>query len=422
MTRFLAHPGDSVEGAIDPREPRRGLGLLMASIVPTNVALFLVYGAVPAILLPQQVADRLGEADKVANLAVITSIAAAAAMLAQPIAGQLSDRTRSRWGRRGPWIVVGALIGSVALGGLAAAGSLVGMLVAWVIAQIALNCAQGPLSAILPDRVPVARRGSFAALSGVGLMVGTLGGSILGSLFLDDLTAGYLICAGVVAAALVGFVVVNPDHSSADQQSVPWGLRDLRSVLWVDPRRHPDFCWAFLGRLLLFTGSFSVLGYQLFILTDYLGIDEPEAVLPALGLTSVVGVVVSTAVAGPLSDRIGRRKPFVAVSSGLAGCGFVVPWIWPTLTGWFVMTVVVSLALGTFLAVDQALMSEVLPSADSFGKDLGVINIAATLPQAIAPALAGVIVTFTGFSGLFPIAIVLSLLAAVAVRPIRSVA
>ena len=105
-------------------------------------------------------------------------------MLAQPIAGQISDRTRSRFGRRAPWIVIGSLAGGLALVGLAFANRLVGIIIAWTLVQITYNFAQGPLSAVMPDRVPLTRRGTFAALSGIGLMVGALGGSIVGSVFL----------------------------------------------------------------------------------------------------------------------------------------------------------------------------------------------------------------------------------------------
>ena len=124
---------------------------------------------------------------------------------------------------------------------------------------------------------------------------------------------------------------------------------------------------------------------------------------------------------GPWSDRVQRRKPFVFASSLVTGLALVIPWVWPTLTGWMVFTLIAGLGFGMFQAVDQALMSEVLPSATSFAKDLGVVNIAATLPQTLAPAVAGAIVLTFGFAGLFPVGIILSVLGAFAVWPIRSV-
>jgi MFS family permease len=135
-----------------------------------------------------------------------------------------------------------------------------------------------------------------------------------------------------------------------------------------------------------------------------------------------VGIITSIIVAGPLSDRVGRRKPFIFASAVLVGLALIIPMVSPTFAGWLIFSVVSGLGFGAFQSVDQALMSEVLPSASSFGKDLGVVNIAATLPQAVAPAVAGfIILTFGGYIALFPIGIVLSILGAFAVWFIKSV-
>ncbi|QKJ20606.1 MFS transporter [Microbacterium hominis] len=408
-------------GNDDPPAPKKGLGRLLGWIIPANLGVFLIWGAVPGILLPQQITLTLGEADKVANLAIVATIGAFVAMLAQPIAGTVSDRTRSRFGRRAPWIVIGALAGALSLIGLAFADSLVGFIVAWIFVQVSFNVAQGPLSAILPDRVPLKRRGTFAALSGIGLMVGALGGSIVGSLFFNSITAGYITFAAISVVTLTLFTVFNPDYSSTDLEPEPFDLKAFLGTFWVNPIQHPDFFWAFTGRLLLYTGYFAVTGYQLFLLTDYFGVESPETVIPLLGLISLSGILLATIVSGPLSDRLGRRKPFVFASSVVVGAAFLLPWVWQDLNAWMIMTFISGLGFGMFQAVDTALMSEVLPSAKSFAKDLGVVNIAATLPQTLAPGVAGAIVLAFGYAGLFPVAIVLGIAGAFAVWPIKAV-
>lgn len=410
----------TASGTDDPPTPIKGVRRLLGWIIPANLAIFLIWGAVPGILLPQQV-TLVDPANKVANLAIVMTISAFAAMLAQPIAGQLSDRTRSRFGRRAPWIFLGALAGGLSLVGLAFANSIVGIAIAWVLVQVCYNFAQGPLSAVMPDRVPVSRRGTFAALSGIGLMVGALGGQIIGSLFFNSLAIGYLFFAAFSLVALTLFIVFNPDYSSKDIPIEPFKLGDFLRTFWVSPRQHPDFFWAFTGRLLLYTGYFAVTGYQLFILTDYLGVAEPQTVIPLIGVISLAGILLATVVSGPLSDKLGRRKIFVFISSIVTGLALVFPWISPTLTSWLIMTFIAGLGFGMFQAVDTALMSEVLPSAKSFAKDLGVVNIAATLPQTLAPGVAGAIVLSFGYAGLFPVGIVLSIVGAFAVWPIKAV-
>ena len=372
------------------------------------------------MLLPEQVRVALGDEGKLGNMVIISTIGAFVAMIAQPIAGQVSDRTRSRFGRRAPWILLGALAGALSLVGLAFANSLVGFIIAWSLVQITFNFAQGPLSAVLPDRVPIARRGTFATLSGIGLMVGALGGSILGALFFHSIAVGYIVFAAFAVLVLLGFVLANPDHPSTNFASEPFSVVEFLKTFWVNPIQHPDFFWAFTGRLLLYTGYFGVIGYQLYILTDYLHIAHPETVLPLLGLISLAGVIIATAVSGPLSDRVGRRKPFVFGSSVVMGLALLLPWISPTLTSWMIMTFVIGLGFGMFQAVDTALMSQVLPSAKNFAKDLGVVNIAATLPQTLAPAVGGAIALAFGYWALFPIGIALSILGAICVWFIKA--
>ncbi|WP_127473351.1 MFS transporter [Microbacterium sulfonylureivorans] len=406
-------------GNDDPPAPIRGLRRLLWWIIPANLGIFLIWGAVPGILLPAQVTE-FDSANKYVNLLIITTIGSFASILAQPIAGQISDRTRSRFGRRAPWIIIGSLAGGLALTGLAFADSLVGLVIAWTLVQICYNFAQGPLSAVMPDRVPLARRGTFAALSGIGLMVGALGGSIVGSMFLHSIAAGYVIFAVISLVTLTLFVIFNPDYSSREIVPEPFRLVDFLRTFWVNPVKHPDFFWAFTGRLLLYTGYFAVTGYQFFILTDYLGIEDPATVIPILGVLSLVGILISTIISGPLSDRIGRRKPFIFGSSVFVGLAMIIPMVSPTIEAWMLMTFISGFGFGMFQAVDTALMSQVLPSAKSFAKDLGVVNIAATLPQTLAPAVAGGIVLSVGFIGLFPVGIVLSILGAFAVWPIKA--
>lgn len=398
-----------------------GLRKLLLWMLPANLGVFILWGSIPGVLLPLQV-TALDPANKVANLALVTTIGAFAAMIAQPVAGAVSDRTRSKFGRRAPWMVGGALIGGLALIGMAISNTLVQVGIAWTMVQIAYNFVQGPLSAILPDRVPVRARGTFAAAGGAAAMLGALGGQVLGAGLAASIGTGYVILAGVTLITTTLFVVFNPDESSKDAQLPRFEVVDFLRTFWVNPVKYPDFAWAFVGRLLLYTGYFSVTGYNLYLLQDYIKLgDAAIAYVPVLGLLSLAGMLPMIAISGPISDRIGKRKIFVFISSVVVGLGLLIPWLWPTIGGMMAMAVVCGLGFGAFQSVDQALMTEVLPSADSFAKDLGVVNIAATLPQTLAPGVGGAIVLAFTYAGLFPVGIVLSILGAFAVFMIKGV-
>lgn len=395
---------------------------LLIWIVPANISIFVVWGAVPGLLLALQV-GAVNPEGEVASLALISALGAACAMIAQPIAGVVSDRTRSRFGRRTPWIVAGSVFGGLALIALGQQTTIVGMAICWMLVQIGYNFAQGPLSAIVPDRVPRRARGRFAAVSGVGLMAGMLGGQFVGASFRDMLPVGYTVLAVVAVVVLLCFCLANPDRSSRDLPREPFALRSFLSTFWVNPIRHPDFFWAFSGRLLLNTGYGVVNGFMLYLLADYIGLGKADAaaVVPLLALTSLIPLLIATAVGGPLSDRFDRRRLFVFLAGALLTVALLVPWIMPTLGGMYVFAVMAGIGMGLFQSVDTALINDVLPSQETYGKDLGVVNIAATLPQTLAPGIAGVIVLGFGYAALFPVGIVLCILGALAVWPIRSV-
>ncbi|XVU21298.1 MFS transporter [Actinoplanes sp. CA-054009] len=391
---------------------------LVFSIFPANIGVYLLWGAIPGILLPLQV-EQIDPDGKAGSLALVTTAGAFAAMLAQPLAGTLSDRTRSRYGRRAPWLIGGAVVGGLALIGMASADTLVQVALAWLIVQVAYNFVQGPLTAILPDRVPVAARGTFSAVVGFAAMLGAMGGQIVGTGFAERIGTGYVLFAGLALVVLAAFVLLNPDRDNRGEPKPP--LRLWRSF-YFNPRRHPDFGWAFLGRLSLNLGYFVVTGYQLYILQEYIGLgDDAVTFVPVLGVATLATTLIATILGGVLSDRLGRRKPFILAASVICAIGLIGPWIVPTRAGMVLFALVTGFGFGLFQSVDQALVSQVLPAEADFGKDLGVVNIAATLPQVMAPALAGAVVVAVGYAALFPVGIVLMILGGLAVIPIKAV-
>lgn len=397
---------------------------LLPGILVTALTLFATYGGLIAILLPTQIA-LLDEQNKVANLAIVSTVSFIFTLFAQPIVGAFSDRTRSRFGRRTPWMVGGALIGGVFLLGLGSLTSLVWIAVFWVIIQVSFNALQGPLSALTPDRFPREKRGAASAMFGIGSQIGMTVGIMLAGALAANLGVGYSAFGIAVIAVTLLFVLVNRDWSSKDAVVPAWSWKQFFAGFWISPRKHPDFAWAFAARFLLVLGYFVVTAFQLYILTDYIGMPlvDAQGAVVTLTLVAFVPTLIAIGLSGWWSDRIGRRKVFIYAASVIMVAGLAAPLLMPNMTGMIVMSIINGIGFGLYMSVDAALMTEVLPGGGAAaGKDLGILNVATNIPQALSPAIAGVIIaSFGGYPVLFVFGIVAVIAAALVLIPIKSV-
>ncbi|MFI8521562.1 MFS transporter [Streptomyces sp. NPDC085481] len=408
-----AGPATTPDAPDAPR--RRGLMLLL---LVANSAMMALYMGVGSVLLPTQVAA-IAPDDKVAVLGLIGGISAIFATAFNPIAGALSDRS----GRRNPWILGGAFASLLALAFLGSVSTALLVGIGWCLVQATMNTYQAAVTAIVPDRIPVARRGTASALVGLGLPIGGTAGVLVASQTATHLRAGYLVFGAIVALAALLLSVFCRDTPRAEPTTrAPKGAQ---LAAFLSALANHDFRWAFIGRALMVLGYFSVVGYQLYILGDHIALPaglNPPAAMAILTPVSMVAVALSTVVGGLLSDRWNRRKVFVGVSAALAGLVMAVPVVSPTWTGMLVFSALNGLAFGCFMAVDTALVTLVLPRAEDAARDMGVLNIANAGPQIVAPFVASAIVTaLGGYTPLFLAGGALSLIGALAILPIRSV-
>lgn len=395
---------------------------LVVSMLVTCTALFACYMAAGSVLLPAQIAMLYPNA-KEANLAIVTSISSFVTLFCQPIVGALSDRTRSKLGRRAPWMLGGAFLGGIMLILIPIIGTNVALIaVMWVLAQVSLNGLQGPLTSLIADRLAPDYRGTASAFVGVGSTLGMTLGIVVAGLLVNQLGLGYAIFAIAVMVTTVLLILLNQDKSSQDMEVKPFSIIQLFAG-FLTPFRSKDFSWAWGQRFVMFLGYMGIFSYMFYILLSYVGMDATSAGV-FMGQQSIVNAVASIAatfIAGPLSDRLGRRKIFVFVAAVFIAAGCAVAWMMPNTTGILILAALSGIGFGTYMAVDVALVVDILPSEQDAAKDLGVINIANNVPQMLAPIVNVFLIGIGGYALLFPWAIALVILSAFLVYRIRGV-
>lgn len=285
------------------------------------------------------------------------------------------------------------------------------------------QCALTALSATVPDDVPVGQRATVSAwANGVAASVGLLAGTALVTVVITDVTAGFLSAAVLLVALTVPFVWLTRGVrlEVTEQPAVTW--RRLFASLWVSPRRHPDFAWALGGRFCFFLANGLGTLFLYFYLEDAVHHPDPAFGLMLLTAIYVVFAAMASVPFGRISDRLRSRKKITMVSAALQGVACVVLAVSQTWPAAIAGAVLLGCGFGVYSAVDQALVTELLPAASQRAKDLGIITVAASVAGIAASAIAPVVISqLGGYPVLYWLAGAVALVSAAMVQPIRSV-
>jgi MFS family permease len=359
------------------------------------------------------------------SLAVVTGIGALLAMVGNPFFGKLSDRTWSRLGMRRPWMVVGLVGGSLGILVVALAPNVPVVLVGWCIAQLLFNALLAALAAVLPDQVPATQRGLVSGFLGICVPIASVSGTFLVQLFTGNRLAMFLAPCAIGGFFILLFAAGLNDRRLAKADKPTWSLRELAGTFYVNPRKSPDFAWAFASRFMFVLAYAFLATYQVYYLLDKIGsaeADVPRQIFLGTLVQSVV-VIVASLIGGRLSDRTGRRKIFVLTASIVYGLALFVLAIASSFNGFLVGMAIGGLGFGVYTAVDLALVVDVLPDSDNAAKDLGVLNIAGALPFSVAPGIAPAILAIGGgsYGVLYAVAGVSAIIGAVAILPVKGV-
>ena len=386
-----------------------------------NLVIWLSILPISQILLPTQIAA-LGAANKFTNLTIATVVGVLAAVITNPIAGALSDRTTSRLGRRRPWFLVGSMLSAVTLALMANATSFVALVIWWAIFHIAANAILAGLSAVVPDQVPLRQRATVSAFVSLSLPLGAVMGALLVTRVATSTQMSYYIFIGLLLMVMMLFILVLRDKPLPKEAAPRFHLATFLAGFWVNPVKYPDFGWAWLTRFLVYLSYFTALGYLLYFLQDAVHYQKAAQGVTTFQIILTGTLLLSSVASGVLSDRLQRRKVFVVGASLVIALSFLILAFFQTWLAVELAGGVLGLGFGAYLGVDIALITQLLPSANSRGKDLGVINIANAFPQIVGVSIAATVVnTFHSYTLLFVLAAILALLGAGLIQRIKSV-
>lgn len=367
-----------------------------------------------------------GEAGAYLNL--MGWLALPVVLLVQPTIGAISDYTITRWGRRKPYIVIGAVLDVVFLIGLATSQTFVALVAFVILLQFSSNFAQGPFQGYVPDLVPPEQVGLASALVGAMQTVGFVTGAVLISLAfsLGQFTL-FLIILGVVelATAAGTFLFVREGKVAKPRRGKSW-IAVARSAWGTDILRERNFVFLLISRLLFLAGVNVFLGFNVLFLSRSLGFDDSDIGLwiALIGVAVGVTTAVATVPSGIISNRVGR-KPLIYLACVIGGLGLGLAGLAPGPEMLLAGVVLLGIASGTFLAVDWALMTDIIPKASS-GRFMGISNLAVGLAGPVAALVAGPIIdgvggpaeTGDGPRAAFIAGVALFALAAVFLRPV----
>jgi Na+/melibiose symporter-like transporter len=332
-----------------------------------------MWNALHPIVLPALLLRFVPEGLKNTYLGTLTFAGLGLAMVVQPWAGSFSDRLRTRWGRRRPWMVGGTLLSLLFLALMAGVQGLWLLAAGYLLLQLASNAAHGPAQGLIPDLVPPERRGLASGIKNLfdmgGLVVTSLvAGQLMGG---DNATLAFAIVALVLAASTAITVLATREPvgevtgTTAENARRPWR---------ADLARYPVYTRVLISRFLILLGIYVVQGFAQYYIRDWLDVPNPAAVTG--NLMAAIGVALTLLVfpAGWLSDRVGRWP--LNIGAGVAASvGIFLLALARSVTAVYVFGSLIGMATGVFLSVNWALATDLIPP-DEGGKYLGLSNLA----------------------------------------------
>lgn len=387
------------------------------------------YIVMVSLFLPAMLQE-LDAENKIALVALFSTMGMIVAAISNMVAGALSDATKSRFGRRAPWIVGGAFFFMLTMIGASFSQGIPMLLACWMAGQAALNFIVAPMVAWLDFADDDKKGTASSAYGGLGMALGNNGFNVIGAMFLGQFRLGFIVF-GVIAfigVLLAVFIVGEPSNLNDNAEKVEKKEKtklSMETIRNVFPAWHigRDYYLALIGKLCQGIGNFAVTGYILYIMTDFLMMgDQTQSSIQLINSIMLAFGILMGFFAGPLSDKFNVLKYPVSFSVIFLAIGALALFIFRDTTGIMIYGLCAGLGMGLWNSLDNLLNLKVIPDKERVAFFLGVYNLGNTLTQAIAPIIAATVISLFGFSSVFFVSMAFALVGGLCMLSIKSIA
>ena len=408
------------------------------------------------LVIPLLVQIFVGEAQKGTYYGRLRLWSLMVALLIQSLMGMVSDQSKLRLGRRRPFILMGTLGTVIVVFFIGSASLLEGMTGYWtlfllvILMMVTINTAHGAQQGLIPDLVPVNKRGLFSGVKAVfevPIPIILVSSTIARLVSSGNLWGGLFVLIGIMVITMTITMFVPEKRFDEGNESLDWkpliqllmmtgvfttviiGLGTFIKIaqkmletlntecvlyistflglvamalaivlgVWFSIRigignsTHGNrvFTWWVINRLSFLVGSTGMVSFMVYFLQGRFGFQGVEAAAPAANLTMIVGafILISAIPSGYLSDRFGQ-KPLIAFSGAMAAIGTALLIVAPDLKLVFVGGSLIGIGTGFFYSVNWALGTQIVPK-EKAGRYLGISNLAGAGAGAIGGYIGG---------------------------------
>eukprot|EP01029_Cantina_marsupialis_P022260 TRINITY_DN542486_c0_g1_i1.p1 TRINITY_DN542486_c0_g1~~TRINITY_DN542486_c0_g1_i1.p1 ORF type:complete len:461 (-),score=81.95 TRINITY_DN542486_c0_g1_i1:324-1706(-) len=393
--------------------------------------------AILVVILPDHVAKMVGDTRKAAALGIMIGFGGIISVLSPPIFGRISDLTQCKLGKRRIYLVIGVSIACLSMVALAFTHIYVVACVFFLLFQFGNNLTFASYVPLFPDMVPSTQIGfASGVFGGIGLL-----GNGLGAVF--GLTAkhlsttqSYLVVAGILMVLMIVTVLSTQEKSSLPIESIEEPLlvspeenpvapklipvinnqqnkkRFISyasdNLTWkqfwlelISPLKYHDFRWVFITRLLFQMGLYTIQENLQYYFRDVIhdGNILPKKAVSMWMLPMMVFALITAAIVGIVSDKIGHKRTFVIIASFILACCVTFAPLLPTFKSLQMMAGIFGIGFGMFQSMDFAISVEALPPGTNKGMSLGVWHMSLVAPQMVISPIAGGVLDLGNYIG-----------------------